>query len=327
MAGCSKQFEFVFDGGLQSSTRALLVNEVIKHLLYERNQIPLQFDFLRQQLALAETDNAQQPSTKPLSSQSQVDRKAKSVISNLDNMFENIIKAFETCPEIQKAVVLLGSTPATPKESYIINLPHLCPEADNISLKSSKQALFQHLVAEQVLSSDLPLGPTNLYVVLCAPRTASHLPGFIPKASFKVPSRGHCLTLNMLCRQPTFACQDLTFEDTEVEISGIEPLSLECSSLDATVAYHVMSPSPEKRARLQSQFHLDKRKRHLSNPDKDFDLTKIHFSTPLIGSTPKISASNQPLGSLDLYNGTNCGQSHSQSVWFQCSTVVKGYRV
>ena len=59
MAGCSKQFDFVFDGGLQSYTRASLINEVIKYLLYERNQIPLHFDILKQQMIVNEARNSQ----------------------------------------------------------------------------------------------------------------------------------------------------------------------------------------------------------------------------------------------------------------------------
>ena len=59
MAGCSKQFDFVFDGGLLSQTRASLVNEVVKYLLYERNQIPLQFDILKQQMTVSEAKNSQ----------------------------------------------------------------------------------------------------------------------------------------------------------------------------------------------------------------------------------------------------------------------------
>ena len=59
MAGCSKQFDFVFDGGLQSETRAGLINEVIKYLLYERNQIPLHFDILKQQMTVDDTKYAQ----------------------------------------------------------------------------------------------------------------------------------------------------------------------------------------------------------------------------------------------------------------------------
>ena len=54
MAGCTN-YDVVFGGGLQSYTRAALINEVIKHLLLERNQIPQQFDLLRQQISVQES--------------------------------------------------------------------------------------------------------------------------------------------------------------------------------------------------------------------------------------------------------------------------------
>ena len=247
-----------------------------------------------------------------------MNNKAKNVISNLDKVFENILKAFETCPEIQQALVLLGSTPVTPKESYIIRLPHMCPEADNLSLKSSKQALFRHLVAEQVLSSDTALGPTNMYVVLCAPRSAT-LHGFVPKTTFKVPTRGHCLTLNMICNQPSFCSQDLTMDDTEVEISGIEPLD-HSSFSDVTplvVAGNVKSPSPEKMARVLSSSGSCKvmRVRHGSDSEiREGESGKVQFCTPLTRSTPKA-------GYTTL---TACDQL---CIWFQCATVIKGYRI
>lgn len=254
--------------------------------------------------------------------QSQISNKAKSVISDLDKVFESILKAFETCPEIQQAVVLLGSTPVTPKESYIIRLPHICPEADSISLKSSKQALFRHLVAEQVLSSDTALGPTNMYIVLCAPRSAS-LHGFVPKTTFKVPTRGHCLTLNMICNQPSFCSQDLTMDDPEVEISGIEPL--ECSSFSDTTAHvvashfnsAVKSPSPEKMVGVLSSSDSCKATRIRIGSDseiRDRDSDKVQFCTPLTRSTPKA-------GSTTLIA---CDQT---CIWFQCATVIKGYRI
>lgn len=39
-----------FEGGLQSSARGDLVNELIKYLLYERQQIPLPLDLVKRDL-------------------------------------------------------------------------------------------------------------------------------------------------------------------------------------------------------------------------------------------------------------------------------------
>ncbi|KAL8566814.1 hypothetical protein ACOMHN_052212 [Nucella lapillus] len=321
MAGCSNQYDFVFEGGLQSHTRASLINEVIKHLLYERNQIPLQYDILKQQMAVTET-NQSQANGQSHHRMGQPHSKAKAMIGCVDQVFSEILTAFEICPEIQQALILLGSSSVTPKESYVIRLPHICPEADNVPLKSSKQALFRHLVAEQVLSSDAALGPTNAYVVLCAPRSAT-LSGFVPKLGFKHATRGYCLTLNMICNQPSFYCQDLTMDDTEVEISGIEPL--ERSSFTDTslpvVAGNFKSPSVEEVASLLNSSDDSHRVRVRQGSGSDIgagkpegEWGKVHFHTPLTRSTPKV-------------NSVNFFPAESLYIWFQSSTVIKGYRM
>ncbi|XP_076442940.1 uncharacterized protein LOC143281587 [Babylonia areolata] len=248
--------------------------------------------------------------------------KAKTVISSLDQVFSEILTAFEICPEIQQALILFGSSSVTPKESYVIKLPHICPEADNVPLRTSKQALFRHLVAEQVLSSDAALGPTNVYVVLCAPRSAA-LSGFVPKLGFKIPTRGYCLTLNMICNQPSFCCQDLTMDDTEVEISGVEPLersSFTDSSLPM-VAGNFKSPSPEKVAHLLNSSDGSHKVRMRQGSGSDVSATKhegetsrVQFHTPLTRSTPKVN-------SVSLF------PADPLYIWFQSSTVIKGYRM
>ena len=43
-------FSFQFDGGLQSCVRADLTNELLKYILYERQQIPFPFDQLKREL-------------------------------------------------------------------------------------------------------------------------------------------------------------------------------------------------------------------------------------------------------------------------------------
>lgn len=262
----------------------------------------------------------QNAAARPLNGLNQTHNKTKNVISNLDQLFENILKAFEICPEIQQALIMLGSTPVTPKESYLIRLPHICPEAENVSLKSSKQALFRHLIAEEVLSGNASLGPTNVYLVLSAPHSSA-LPGFVPKTTFKVPSRGYCLTLNMICSQPSFCAQDLTMDDTEVEISGVEPFE-RSSFADISlpeVACHIKSPSPDKMARLLSGFDACRylRVRQASGSDMgeglklEGEMEKIQFNTPLTRSTPKVGYTRL----------VTCDH-----IWFQCSTVIKGYR-
>ena len=43
-------FSFNFDGGLESCVRADLTNELLKYILYERQQIPFPFDQIKREL-------------------------------------------------------------------------------------------------------------------------------------------------------------------------------------------------------------------------------------------------------------------------------------
>lgn len=260
------------------------------------------------------------------------EKRIQNLVSDLDTLFESIRKAFEVCPEIQQAAVLLGGTVITPKESYIFNLPNLCPEADNISLKSSKQALFRHLVGEQVLASDALLSPTTTTVLLNAPRLSA-LHGFIPKTAYKVPTRGRCLTLNMVCRQPSMVCHDLTYDDYEVEISGIEPL--ESSAVEVKIASEVKTASPDKMLiesflvreeshTLHGQCNKSEttvRKERIQSIECDL-LDKGQIIKPLVGSTPKVGylCQSHPIAESFL------SELQYDCIWFQCRTVIKGYR-
>ena len=43
-------FSFNFEGGLQSCVRAELTNELLKYILYERQQLPFPFDQIRAEM-------------------------------------------------------------------------------------------------------------------------------------------------------------------------------------------------------------------------------------------------------------------------------------
>lgn len=270
----------------------------------------------------------------------QTERKAQAILSSLEDLFVNILKAFETCPEIQQALVLLGSTTATPKEVYVVNLPSLCPEANHVSLKSCKQAFFRHIVAEQILANEATLGPTNVMVMLLAPTTAI-LKGFVPKMSFKVPSRGICLTLNMICMQP-HSCQELTFDGSEVEISGIEPLNISSAeTLDHSLSATPLSSCSRQHRHTFLKFPVVKMERnHLSTPGsvkaEDFNHVLTNdceitgsvkeLMLPHTASTPKPGHCQQPPNS-DCAQQSSSTEIQHQCIWFQYATAIKGYSV
>jgi hypothetical protein len=100
----------------------------------------------------------------------------------------------------------------------------------------------------------------------------------------------------MICNQPSFSAQELTMDDSEVEISGIEPFdrSSVLSVFDVTpsvITEHMKSPSPEKVRRMMD-LSIDGsckilRVRHTSGSlaevgKLEFDSEKLHFLAVLL---------------------------------------------
>ncbi|KAK3092384.1 hypothetical protein FSP39_002189 [Pinctada imbricata] len=95
-----KCHEFVFDGGLESSVRAGLLIELIKYILYERQQIPAPYDWivseLKQFTENMEKDADPRSDKNPSVNRMQLRRdtlrmkRAIKAISNLQQMFKEI---------------------------------------------------------------------------------------------------------------------------------------------------------------------------------------------------------------------------------------------
>ena len=229
-----------FDGALLSETRGSLVVELIKYLLYERQQIPVPFDDLKKlhepapDSCTKENDanvvnsrmknmfsfGSKLPTTKSVQQQ-----KTDSTIASLTNLFEQIRKTFEKCPEIEQVAVVFGSTVMTPKESYVINFPPPCADADHIPFASCKRILFRQIFEQDILGAlGKSLPPTNMSVILSAPRSCP-VSWFLPKMSLAAPKRGTVTTFNLCCSYTVPVSSELTFNGGDWSIiSGIELL-------------------------------------------------------------------------------------------------------
>ncbi|KAH9523067.1 hypothetical protein Btru_065654 [Bulinus truncatus] len=171
---------------------------------------------------VSKVDNPLAPSAKNSKAQ-----KSKNLIQDLNMTFDNLKKAFEECPEIEQVAVLLGGTILSPKESYLINFPPPCPDADCLPLKDCKTTLFKRIISEDFFGClSIKLPPTSMMLLLSAPRSCP-LQWFLPKMSFNAPKIGTVISLNFQCTYLVPIRHDLTLDDAEIELSGIE--ILDCS--------------------------------------------------------------------------------------------------
>ncbi|XP_005100549.1 uncharacterized protein LOC101860661 [Aplysia californica] len=239
-------YDIVFDGAILSRNRGSLVVELIKYLLYERQQIPVPFDDLDKFLRSTRTNsqshsrfhhqNGQFGQSESLartflskfsSSKNHQQQKTEGVITNLSNIFDQLRKAFESCPEIEQVAVVFGATVVSPKESYVINFPPPCADADCLPFLSCKRTLFKQIIDKDILGvMRHDLSPTNMMLLLSAPRTCP-VQWFLPKISLGAPQRGNVISFNFYCSYVVPFCHDLTFNGDVSVLSGIE--LLDCS--------------------------------------------------------------------------------------------------
>ncbi|XP_055957008.1 MAD2L1-binding protein [Patella vulgata] len=310
----NKSCDLIFDGGLHSTTRGAMVNELVKYFMYERQQIPVPFDHAKRELKKLselqeiesrenEKRNEMRQKQMPLSSKRKLknrltERKASSALENLDLIFENIQKSFEHCPEISQIMIVLGSTVVSPKEMYIIQMPPLSPDAENIVFKSCVRSLFRQLITQDLLGNIKGISPTNMTVLLKAPR-GCNIEWFTPKHNFKTSSRGQQFMFNCVCEQPVVLTHDLTHDANEFDISGIDCLDSLDIDMSAT-ALDDVSLSELLSRRISFGHHK--------------------YQTPVASKTP-----------IDRINhkATTPAQTINQDddhLWFQSPVVVKGYR-
>lgn len=148
-------------------------------------------------------------------------KKATDIVQKLEVSISKVLEAFEVCPEIRKVAVLFGATPVSPKEIYLINMPPLNPDAENLSSKFSVKTLFHQLMLVDPLRELKQLSPTNMTVLLEAPRHPG-LHWFLPKPTYSLPARGNHVQIHLLsnCGQGR---HDLSKDFSVIELSGFEP--------------------------------------------------------------------------------------------------------
>ncbi|XP_060072304.1 MAD2L1-binding protein-like [Ylistrum balloti] len=313
---------FVFDGTLQSGVRGSLIIELIKYLLYERQQIPLPVDYVKQELKkLSESQletGQQNGSRKPRCRQlNKLEvKRATNTVKNLEELSSHVLQVFELCPEIQKVLLMFGGTSVSPKESYLVNLPDINPEAEGLPLKTCVRSLYRQLVSQDIMGNSKRIGPTSLRVLLHAPRE-SGVEWFLPKPTFRVPKRGKQIVLNLCGKHSNTYSQNITKDEYEIEISGIEPL--ECSNTSVCLE----EGSEDHLSFFSNKWAHDSPNSYSSQSQDSLSTMGINSTDTIIQSVVNMQFNDVINESIDDHLIT---LKEEQYVWFQAPLLVKGYK-
>ncbi|XP_066479254.1 MAD2L1-binding protein [Tiliqua scincoides] len=177
--------------------------ELLKHVLYQRQQLPLPYEQLaglcggrpprppRQDEDVVQKVCPREPDSN--------NKKCQQVLSDLERIFHHLEIMF-SLTLVPRVLILLGGTAVSPKELYEINLEGISVSGTEGSLQTAAcvRKLFHSLFLADVFS-ELQGASTMGVIVMVQGHRNCGIDWFRPKLNYKVPARGRKLTVNLSC--------------------------------------------------------------------------------------------------------------------------------
>ncbi|XP_071491807.1 MAD2L1-binding protein-like [Diadema antillarum] len=202
------------NGFITQTTKSRIVVEILKYILYHREQIPLPFDQLYFQYQRPEVCSSGNKKSLFKKRMCQVMKDFQEVFDNVDTLFQDT--------DVSDLIILLGSTWINPKEVFHIRFSNNKQVKETLTVKHCVRNVARSLITNGPLSDVSPPPITSLLCLAHAPR--SYKPTwFKPKANFKVPSKGRQCRINVSCGMvhSSLAAEDHIWMQTPSGIKGI----------------------------------------------------------------------------------------------------------
>ncbi|XP_029377409.1 MAD2L1-binding protein [Echeneis naucrates] len=181
----------VFHGTVTQEGCYRFVSEILKCILYQRQQLPMTYDQLvysqkKQQTAVQDKDTVHQ---RPVQSADMDWRKCHQTLQELEEVLQQLEMLF-SLSRVPRVLLLLGGSLILPKELYEINMDALVLAGGDQCLRVSSclRQLFRTLFVADILSDTRPVRLMPTTVLVLAHRDCG-VGWFRPKLQFKVPTR------------------------------------------------------------------------------------------------------------------------------------------
>uniref|UniRef100_A0A8C0ZA37 MAD2L1 binding protein n=2 Tax=Cyanistes caeruleus TaxID=156563 RepID=A0A8C0ZA37_CYACU len=185
-----------FSGAVCRGSGYRFACELLKHVLHQRNQLPLPYEQLSYfcRRAAQDGDGTDKPLSLGLAS-----RKCQQLLMELEGLFQHLEIIF-SLTLVPRVLFLLGGNVMNPKELYELNLEGFCEGAAEESLQTAPcvRQLFHRLFVADVFSELKALPITGTLVLVQGHRDCG-VEWFRPKLNYRVPTRGRKLTVKVSC--------------------------------------------------------------------------------------------------------------------------------
>lgn len=140
----------------------------------------------------------------------------ESVLSHLEGLFARTL--------VPRVLILLGGSALNPKEFYELDLSRLAPNSMDQSLSTAAclRRLFRAIFMADAFS-ELQAPPLMGTIVMAQGHRDCGEDWFQPKLNYRVPTRGHKLTVTLSCGRPsipTTAWEDYVWFQAPVTLKG-----------------------------------------------------------------------------------------------------------
>ncbi|XP_004267594.1 MAD2L1-binding protein [Orcinus orca] len=212
----------VFPGPVSQEGCCRFTCELLKHIMYQRQQLPLPYEqlkhFYRKPPQAEEVVKKKPRATAEVSSRKcqQTLAELESVLSHLEGLFARTL--------VPRVLILLGGNALSPKEFYELDLSRLVPNSMDPSLSTAAclRRLFRAIFMADAFS-ELQVPPLMGTIVMAQGHRDCGEDWFRPKLNYRVPSRGHKLTVTLSCGRPAIpatAWEDYIWFQAQVTLKG-----------------------------------------------------------------------------------------------------------
>eukprot|EP00066_Takifugu_rubripes_P002374 XP_003964279.2 PREDICTED: MAD2L1-binding protein [Takifugu rubripes] len=179
--------DVIFPGTVTQDGCCRFVSEILKCILYQRQQLPMTYDQLVYSQKKQQEKHA--GSRRPGQSADLAWRKCQQTMQELEEVLQQL-EVLYSLSRVPRVLLLLGGSVILPKELYEINMEALVVASGDRCLRVSSclRQLFRTLFVADLLSDTRPVRLMPTTVLVLAHRNCG-VEWFRPKLQFKVPTR------------------------------------------------------------------------------------------------------------------------------------------
>uniref|UniRef100_A0A2I3SSZ6 MAD2L1 binding protein n=1 Tax=Pan troglodytes TaxID=9598 RepID=A0A2I3SSZ6_PANTR len=213
----------VFPGPVSQEGCCQFTCELLKHIMYQRQQLPLPYEQLKHFYRKPSPQAEEMLKKKPRATTEVSSRKCQQALAELESVLSHL-EDFFARTLVPRVLILLGGNALSPKEFYELDLSLLAPYSVDQSLSTAAclRRLFRAIFMADAFS-ELQAPPLMGTVVMAQGHRNCGEDWFRPKLNYRVPSRGHKLTVTLSCGRPsirTTAWEDYIWFQAPVTLKG-----------------------------------------------------------------------------------------------------------